>query len=432
MLLTIISAVIALSVLIIFHEFGHFIVAKRSGILVEEFSLGLGPKIIGIKKGDTTYRLSLIPLGGYVKLAGMEPKEVKGEPYEFAGKRPLIKIAVVLAGPVFNFVLAFFFFTLTTFIFGIPTLPTITVKSAVGTHHGASLQPGDQILAINGKEMQCWNDIIKLLYTTDSSQCIIKRDGEKLELTLPKSLEIEPLISPVIGKVAKDGPAYRAGIQEGDLITKVVTEEITDKGTLKDTLEIKEWNTLVSVIRENPEKELSIGWLHNGNYREAQIVPDKEQALIDDEVKDIGAIKVLMEMGKEPIGISAFKIGFLQSVDTFILTLSFFKKLIFRKVSTKTLGGPIAIVKFVGESARWGLESFFTLIAFLSINLLILNIIPFPPLDGGQILLVLIEKIRRKPISERTISLVQNIGFALLMMLIVYISINDITRWIKK
>ncbi len=117
MLLTIISAVIALSILIIFHEFGHFIVAKRSGIRVEEFSLGLGPKIIGIKKGETTYRLSLIPLGGYVKLAGMDPKEIKGEPYEFTSKRTPIKIAVILAGPVFNFVLAFFLFTIINFIF---------------------------------------------------------------------------------------------------------------------------------------------------------------------------------------------------------------------------------------------------------------------------------------------------------------------------
>ena len=433
MLLTIISAIIALSVLIIFHEFGHFIVAKRSGIRVEEFSLGLGPKIIGIKKGETTYRLSLIPLGGYVKLAGMDPKEIKGEPYEFTSKRTPIKIAVILAGPVFNFVLAFFLFTIINFIFGIPTLPTTTVKS-VGVQNFEPLQSGDQILAINGKEAHTWNDILELLSERDSSQCSIKREGVEQEVILPKSisLELEPLIPPIIGKVAKDGPAYRAGIQEGDLITKITTKEIEGEDTLVSIIEIKGWDSLVSVIHRNPKKEVSVEWLHNGNHREAKIIPDKEQVLIDDKVIDVGMIKVLMKIERKPMGIRAFKLGFLQSIDTFVITLSIFKKLILRKISTKTLGGPLAIVKFAGESARWGLESFLTLMAFLSINLLILNIIPFPPLDGGQVLLILIEKIRRKPISERIITLIQNVGFALLMVLILYITINDITRWIKK
>ncbi len=433
MLLTIISAIVALSVLIIFHEFGHFIVAKRSGIRVEEFSLGLGPKIIGIKKGETTYRLSLIPLGGYVKLAGMDPKEIKGEQDEFASKRTPIKIAVILAGPVFNFVLAFFLFTTINFIFGIPTLPTTTVKS-VGVQNFEPLQSGDQILAINGKEAHTWNDILELLSERDSSQCSIKREGVEQEVILPKSisLELEPLIPPIIGRVAKDGPAYRAGIQEGDLITKITTKEIEGKDTLVSIIEIKGWDSLVSVIHRNPKKEVSVEWLHNGNHREAKIIPDKEQALIDDKVIDVGMIKVLMKIERKPMGIRAFKLGFLQSIDTFVITLSIFKKLILRKISTKTLGGPLAIVKFAGESARWGLESFLTLMAFLSINLLILNIIPFPPLDGGQVLLILIEKIRRKPISERIITLIQNVGFALLMVLILYITINDITRWIKK
>ncbi len=433
MLLTIISAVIAFSVLIVFHEFGHFIVAKRSGIKVEEFSLGLGPKIIGITKGDTIYKLSLIPFGGYVKLAGMDPKETKGEPYEFNSKRATIRIAVILAGPAFNFILAFIIFTITNSIIGLPTLPTTTIKSIENCDSTTVLQSGDQILAINGEETHIWNDVLEGLANKDSSKCLIKREDAEFELTLPKSIssELVPLILPIIGKVAKDGPAYQAGIQDGDLITKLITTEILDKDTVIDTFEITEWDNITSIIHANPEKEVSIEWLRNENYMEAKVIPDKEQALIDDEVKDVGMIKVIMKMNREPIGISAFKFGFLQTVDTFILTLSFFKKLFLREVSTKNLGGPIAIVKFAGESAKWGIESFLMLVAFLSINLLILNLLPFPPLDGGQILLILIEKIRRKPISERTIAIVQNIGFVLLIALMLYVTTNDIVRLIK-
>lgn len=427
MLLTIISAIIALSVLIIFHEFGHFLIAKCSGIRVLEFSLGLGPKIIGIKKGETLYKLSWIPFGGFVKLAGMEPKEIKHEPYEFASKRTPIKTAVVAAGPVFNFILAFLIFTITAFIFGIPTLPTTTLKSA-----SELLKPGDKILAINDKKVKNWNTLLELLSRKDTSRCLIKRGEVEYELMLPKNIGLEPLIPPIIGRVAKDGPAYHAGIQKGDLITKITTKEIKDKDTILLTTEIKDWDTLVSIIHRNPAKELSLGWLRHGAYMEAKLTPEPEQILIDDTLKEIGLIKVLMPTGRKLIGIRAFKLGLFETTGTVLLTFWTLKKLITGKIPFKTIGGPIAIVQFAGESAKWGIESFLSLLAFLSIALFIFNLIPFPPLDGGQVLLIFIERIKKSPISERTISLVQNIGFALLLILIFYITIvNDIPRLLK-
>ncbi|MCK4351946.1 RIP metalloprotease RseP [candidate division WOR-3 bacterium] len=419
MLLTIISAIIALSVLIIVHEFGHFIIAKRTGIRVDEFSLGLGPKIVGIKKGDTTYRLSLVPFGGYVKLAGMEPKEIKGEKNEFASKSVRVKIGVVSAGPIFNLILAFVIFTLSSFIFGIHELPTRIVKSA----KCPQLEPLDEIISINDIEVKTWNDIIKGIYEKDSAQCLIKRKEEKINITLHPTDEgfgLEPLILPITGKVKRGRPAWKAGIRENDLITKINNKEI------------QSWTNLTSIIQKNLGKEVSIGWLRDGNYMSAKVIPEKGQIPTEDnKLKDVGMIGIQMKTVRKPIEIGTFKEGFLRTTGTIVLTFSFLKKLITREVSSKALGGPLSIVRFAGWSARRGIEIFISFVAFISIQLFILNLIPFPPLDGGQILLIIIEKIRKKPISEKTINLIQNIGFACLMLLILYVTMNDILRIIK-
>lgn len=417
MISTIISAIIVLGVLIIFHEFGHFLFAKLTGIRVEEFSVGFGPKIIQIKKGETIYKLCLVPLGGYVKLAGMESKEILGEPYEFASKSTTVKIGTVIAGPIFNYVLALLLFIWVTLVFGVPSIPTRIVKSA----NNPQLQPRDEIILVNGEEVETWDDIIEKLSATDSAKCVIKRNGiESLViLSEAKTLALEPLIPPIMGKVVKNGPAWKAGIREGDSIIKVNNDTIQD------------WDSFVSIIHKNPGKELLIGWFRNGNYIEGKAVPDKEEALIDGEVQEIGMLKVQMQTGRKQIGIKAVKEGFIRTTGIVVLTFSFFEKLLTRKISHKTLGGPVAIIKFAAESAKWGIESLIIFIGLLSIQLFIFNLIPFPPLDGGQVLLIIIEKIKKSPISQRTIRLVQSIGFAILIMLIFYITINDIARILK-
>ncbi|MDI6840807.1 MAG: RIP metalloprotease RseP [bacterium] len=419
MLVTIVGAIIALSVLIMFHEFGHFLFAKLAGIRVENFSLGLGPKIFGIKKGETTYRLSWIPFGGFVKLTGMEPKEVKGEPHEFASKSARVKIGTVIIGPIFNFLLAILIFIITAGIFGTQELPTRTVKSA---GHQTELKPFDEIIAINGSQVIAWDDIIEKLSYKDSANCLIKRNNKELQIKIyarTGGFGLEPLILPIVGGLEQNGPAWKAGIREGDLITRINDKEVYD------------WDTLVSIIRENPGKEISIGWQRAGNYMEANLVPKKEQVLDGNKLKDIGVIGVRIKLIRKPAGLAAFKDGFLKAVGTVAITISFLKQLITGRVSPRMLGGPLAIVKLAGESARWGVENFLTFVAFLSIQLFILNLIPFPPLDGGQILLIGIEKLRKKPVSERGINLIQNIGFALLIMLMVYVTMNDIIRIIK-
>lgn len=415
MVLMVISAIIVFGILIIFHEFGHFLFAKRAGIRVEEFSIGFGPKIIQIKKGETIYKLSLILFGGYVKLSGMEPKEVTGESYEFMSKSTFVKTGTVLAGPIFNYVLALIIFTCVALIFGIPTLPTKIVKSSSSTQ----FQAGDEIVAIDDKKVEVWDDIIDKLLIKDSIKCVVKRENELIEVVLDRNSNLTPLIPAVIGKVVKGGPAWKAGLRSGDLIVKVNEKNIPD------------WDSLVSIIRCNPGNELQIGWLRKDNYMEGKAVPIKEEALIDGKIQEIGMLKVQMCIAHRSIGAAAFKEGIMRTTGTTLLTFTFLKKLLTRKISPRTLGGPVAIVKFAGESARWGIQSLLLLIGFLSIQLFIFNLLPFPPLDGGIILLILIEKFKKSPISQQTIKWVQNIGFTLLILFIMYITMNDIARLIK-
>jgi regulator of sigma E protease len=417
MLLTIVSALVLLGVLIIFHEFGHFLFAKKAGIRVDEFSIGFGPKIIQKKKGETMYKVCLIPLGGYVKLAGMDPGEVSGKPDEFASKSAIAKTGTVLAGPVFSCLLSLLLFIGMYLFFGIPTIPTTVVKSASSD----LLASGDEIVSVSGEKVETWANMIEGLLSVDSAKCVVRRNDQLLEITLSGDVELDPLVPAVMGTVVKGGPGWKAGLRKGDMIVSVNEEDIQD------------WDTLVTVIQGSPGEELLVGWLRDGSYMEAVAVPQREQGLVDGKVQDIGMLKIASVTVKKPVGVgTAINQGFLQTVGVVSLTFSFFKKLIVREVSPKNLGGAISIVKFAGESARWGLERYISFMAFLSIQLFIFNLIPIPPLDGGHILLIIIEKIKRSPISEKTMKLVQNIGVALFILLMVCITFNDIVRLIGK
>ncbi len=421
MFITIIVAIIALSILVVVHEAGHMIVAKKSGIRVPEFSVGFGPKIFGIKRGGTEYKLSLIPLGGYVKLAGMEPSEIKGEEDEFASKNVWTKLSVIVTGPFFNLLLAFLIISFALLFLGISTLNT-TVVDDIG--HQKELKHKDKILTIDGKKVSSWDEIIVSIQNKDSAVCEIERNGRSNLLTLYSedgNFGITPFISSEVGEVARKHPAYKAGIRKGDIITKI------------DNKEVHSWTEMVNIIQKNANKSLAIEWLRDDSLMNGFVIPKEQQRMVGDSIIKVGIIGISMKLGKKHIGILSFKHGFIQTCEITGLTLAFLGKLISGKVSAKkNLGGPLAVVRVIGESAQWGLESYLNLIAFISIQLFILNLIPFPPLDGGQGLIVLIETIRKKPLSEKGLKLIQNIGFAILILFMAYVTFNDITRMLKK
>jgi len=417
MLLAVVAGILGLSILIIFHELGHFIAAKKAGIRVHEFSVGYGPKIFGIRRGETLYKVSIILFGGYVKLAGMDPGERKGEPWEY-GSKPIWKRALsIFCGPAFNFVLAFVFFSLVVLIYGVEVIDTRVVGAVEGIE---VIKSGDEITVIEGEKVKDWNDILAEIGDRDSVTCTILRAGEAVNISFnPNQGTISPLVLPVVGGVEKGGPAFKTGLRKEDRILSVNDEPVNS------------WDKFVSIVQANPEKELKIKWKRGDSEFENTCTPKKEQRLVDEEVKEVGVIGIAVKLAIRRVGISALRYGGYQTVGTITAVFAFLKKLVTRQLSPRLIGGPVAIAKFIGESARWGSKQFILFIAFLSVNLFIINLLPIPPLDGGHLALLGVEKIRRRAISEKEIIATQTIGFALLMLFLLYVTFNDIVRLIK-
>ncbi|MCH8305065.1 MAG: RIP metalloprotease RseP [Candidatus Marinimicrobia bacterium] len=352
MLTTILATAVVLGILIIVHELGHFFAAKISKVRVEVFSLGFWPRMAGKKIGDTDYRISWIPLGGYVKLAGMidesmDGDTIKGEPWEFMSKTPMQKIFIITAGVIMNIILAAFIFSVLTFSMGI---------------------------------------------------------GEVGETTL-------------ISEVVTDYPASEAGVIAGDIVVSL------------DGNPINSWTEMTEYIHSRPDTELEVGWERNGEFFSEKIQTRAEKVPVD------GKIEVLGMIGIKPV-VTMRDAGFFESIQSGIgrtyfwirLTLTSLKMLVTGEESFKSVGGPIFIAQLAGDSARSGMDSLFNLIAILSINLAILNILPIPAFDGGHLIVIIIEWIKKGPLAVKTKMMIQQVGFAIFLVLAAFVIFNDLSR----
>lgn len=350
-MIEVLSFIAVLGVLIFVHEFGHFIVAKMVGIRVEQFSLGFPPKMIGFKKGDTEYRLGWIPLGGYVKMTGERPEEaeVKGEPYEFMSKKPWQRAAVIFAGPVMNYIMAFVILAGIYFFNGEP---------------------------------------------------VIDRDHA------------------VIGDVLADSPAEKVGLQPKDIVIAIDDSTVTD------------FNSLFRLVSARPGEKMNITWLRGADTMQASLVTRADTTL-----NQQGEIEVDGRIGAG-IDHTYRRLPFFESISAgFAMTnvyggaiLKFLKDVLTFSVSSKLIGGPIFIAQAVNQAAQEGLVSVLLLAAILSVNLCMINLFPIPVLDGGQLLFLVIEKIKGSPVSLRTRAIMQQIGLVLIIALIIFVTRNDIWR----
>ncbi|MBU0985027.1 MAG: RIP metalloprotease RseP [candidate division Zixibacteria bacterium] len=352
-MLTAVSFIFVLGVLIFIHELGHFLVAKKVGIRVEKFSLGFPPNIFSIKKGDTTYCIGIIPLGGYVKMAGENPdEEATGDPDEFMSKSILQRAAVIFAGPFMNYILAIAIFIGFFLFVGEPqTDPDRVMVGEVvdeGAAMAAGIQTGDQILSINDTPVKTFEDVTELVY-------------------------------PVI-----EGPLAVAWLHGGDTLRSVLTTALSERPNAMGGID-------------------SVGVI---GFSE-QIVSYRSYGVIE-----------------------ATTGGFMMANTIFYETLKFLKRLVFREVSFKMLGGPIFIAQQSGKEARKGIPHLFSFMALLSINLALLNVLPIPVLDGGHLVFLLIEKLRGNPLSMKARMTALQVGFVVLIVLIVAVSYNDILRFI--
>lgn len=422
--MTLLYFLIVIGILVFVHEFGHFIMAKRAGVRIEKFSLGMGPKIFGYKKGDTEYVLSALPLGGYVKMAGENPdEEPTGASDEFQSKTVWQRMKIAATGPLTNIVLAFLIMPL-VFMVGTYTIGPAAVgfveKGSPADKSGFMV--GDIIEEINGRAITDWEKGAMLIAVNPDTDITVKirRREETLTLTLRPTLDTERNIGtsglypdfPVeIGKLKPGFPAEKAGVRLHDKILSV------------NGMTVYYWNQFSSLVKESKGGKLSLLLEREGTRTKIEVTP------IESEGRYVIGVEPIVPLIFRQYGfIESIRLGFDKTIESIDLTFITLRKLITFSLSIKTLGGPVMIAQMSGQAAAAGLSAFLSLLAVISISLGILNLLPIPILDGGLILFLVIEAIRKKPLSRKVMEVSQSIGAGLLITLIAVVSYNDIMR----
>ncbi|MGB9742519.1 MAG: RIP metalloprotease RseP [candidate division WOR-3 bacterium] len=416
---TILLVLILIGVLITFHEFGHLVVAKIARIPVESFSIGFGPVLLKKKIGETEYRLSLVPLGGYIKMTGEDNPEQGG----YSSKPAGVRIAVVAAGPFFNLVLGFGLIVAMYLIFGV-SYPAPAVTPLPGSGAAVSgFEPGDLVLNAAGETIPEFDALEQVLKRKRGEEIVLKvrrgSDVLMINYLVPDTLELEPFIPPVIDRVRAGSPAERTGLKAGDQIVAIAG------------VEVKSWDDFVRIVRENGGHRIEIRFRRGDSLLIDSITPALEQDQLSRE--RFGQIGVWVRLPKKAISVPVAiwegmrRTGYI-TVQTFVIIY----KVVTRQISTRAIGGPIMVAKIAYEGASWGMEYFLALWALLSVNLFVVNMLPVPVLDGGRILLDLIVAIRRRPLSARELNWANNIGWALIGLLVALTLFNDLRRLFLK
>jgi regulator of sigma E protease len=435
---TILSPIIVLGILIFVHELGHFIIAKRLGVGVLRFSLGFGPKILGKKIGETEYQISAIPLGGYVKIIGENPEEEVSEEERqrsFSAKSIPTRMAIIGFGPLMNVLLSFVFlcvvaligFKIPAFMEGPPRVGWIEPNSP-GQRGGIRL--GDLIIRINDRKVSNWEEVTFILVSNPNARLrlAIERDGRVVVKELVPEERglfgagytgLQPEWPPIIKEIIKGDPADLGGLKKDDLILAIDGEEM------------RHWIQMAMTIWENPDKILTFKVKRGQEILSFSIRPKA----VESQGKIIGLVGISNPgevIFKQYGPLRAIVWGGRETLEITKRTITVLWRLIARKISHRMVGGPILIVQMAGQVAKSGITDFMLFIAGLSITLAIINIIPIPLLDGGHLLFLGIEAIRRKPIGVKARNLAYRAGLVIIIMLMLIVFYNDITRFFLK
>ncbi len=435
---SILAFVFVLGVLIFVHELGHFMMARRIGVRVLTFSLGFGPKLIAVKRGDTEYCVSAIPLGGYVKMAGENPDDARtGASDEFLSKSKWQRFQVLVMGPVMNLALAVIVMAVVLYQ-GAPAPAFMEQPAVVGsvldqsTLKSAGLRPGDHIVSVDGDRVGTWEDFLNAVAAKSKRQVAlrIERDGKDVDLSFVPagtgkydlvnldSLAILPIMHPQVTSLQREAPGYEAGLRPGDVVMGAAGErDITNK-------------RLIEVIKAHEGQTLNLEIKRDGNILQLPVTPRK----INDTVM-IGAQLSGFEVRTiEPGPFEAFKMSLDQNWTWAKLIVQTLGGLFTRHTSVKQLMGPVAIADLSGMAAEQGMTQLFSLMAMISLNLGLLNLMPIPVLDGGHIAILAMEGVSRRDFSMKVKEKMLLAGFVLLLMLMVTVIYNDLTRiqWIER
>jgi len=422
---TLIAFLIAIGILIFVHELGHFIAARLFGVRVETFSIGFGPKLFKFNCCGTEFAVSLIPLGGYVKMAGEDPDSPPTSPDEFYAKPPWQRIIIALAGPLMNLALAVLFFALSFYIGRyVPAYQSEAVKIGAVASETSPLKPGDRIVEVDGKKVNNWREFNAIVALNPNRELRLKveREGRVEELSVKTgidekngigTLDVVPALKPKIGKVIENSPAAKAGLKAGDIILAVNGQEIAS------------WKQLVDAIASSGGKEIELLVLRDGKKLTLKVKPVMNEKLGRYTIGIVPKFELVFVKYELP---EALKKGVEEFKKQSALFFAFLGKLITGHASMKSLGGPIMIAEVAGKAAEAGISNFIYFMGFISLQLGYFNLLPLPILDGGLIILFLIEMIKRRPLSASFREKFQQVGLALLALLMVIVFYNDITR----
>ncbi len=539
----IIPFIILLGILIFVHELGHFLVARWCGVRVEVFSLGFGKKILTYKWGDTTYAISLIPLGGYVKMFGEQPGSeisIQDKEVSFTHKNVYQRIAIVLAGPLMNFlfaILIFFFVALIGEEVKTPVLGDVPHNSAA---EQAGFRSGDRVLTINDKPVQTWEDIQKTLYFRENQDQVLTFsvqhiDQQKQEITVTAKAEpnqnplssfnfmgviegLSPYSAGTTMGIKPDSLLATLGMKTGDVITSINGTKITYWRQLEETLKsqdprkqlilgltgvrdgdqspksfeitlapqdtftafdletlglesselylskviekspaeaaglkafdrlltinnvkLKNWEDVINNVKTSDgKKPVEISVQRGAEIVQLSITPKLTTQMLPTGVEDkrytIGisplvniATPELMTIRADGLG-TALGRGVQKTWDVTVMTVMSFVRLFQAKISPKNIGGVISIGQAASETFKIGISQFLQMMAIISVNLFILNLLPIPVLDGGHLVFYVIEAVKGAPLSLKKMEVAQQVGMALLMSLMIFALFNDFTR----
>ena len=436
-MITIMAGILMLGVLVFVHELGHFAIAKMCGVKVLKFSLGFGPKLFSRHRGETEYQVCAIPLGGYVQMLGEGGGE-QGEDAEltaeektrsFSEQSVAKRLAIVSAGPAMNLLLPLLILPI-SFMVGVQMPTYFEEPACVGyvipesNAAAAGFLAGDCVTAVNQQGVESWNDTNKsfISHAGDSLLFQVERGGEGLLLEVSaendslqgmQALGLLPHQAARIGGLAPDMPAAQAGMLEGDLILQIDNDPISS------------WYDLKSVIQNIGNQAVPVQLERSGKQLTLELTPVQRNG----EGDYLLGIAPLYRSELQSFGFfDAIQEGASRTWELIELTVVFVQKLFSGNVSTKNIGGPITVVQIAGQAAQTDLSAILSVLAFISIQLGILNLLPIPILDGGHILFYVIELIIRRPVSIRAREMSQQVGMAMLLMLMVLAFYNDIVR----
>ena len=448
LLQTLAAFLAALCVLIVVHEYGHYLAARLCKVRVLRFSVGFGRPILSWRRGPeaTEWVIATVPFGGYVKMLDERegPVEASERARAFNRQNVWRRAFIVAAGPAFNFLFAIAVYA-GLFLYGLPEARPVVAEPPAGTlAHAAGLRAGDTVRSIGGQPVQTWQELRwrviqgalqreALSLEVSSEQRAIAQ--VKLDLTTFPAADFEgdalegiglrlyrPSLDPVFGTIVRGSPAERAGLQAGDRVSHAGGRAVAN------------WDDLVRAIRERPGAPLRLAIERGGERLALEVVP--EAATVNGmQIGRIGAAPLVPESHAERILVRV-QYGPLQALakscektaDIALFSLKMLGRMLLGELSWKHLSGPVTIADYAGQSAQMGWLSYATFLALISVSLAVLNLLPIPLLDGGHLMYYAVEIIRGSPVSERAMELGQRVGLALLLFMMAFAFYNDLNR----